>query len=110
MDLDWSVLFTARAVDDLTYDFEVTLLASALSWVGAFCVGSLAALLRVSGMPALMAIGSAWVNFFRNVPLLVQLLFWYFGLPNIVAPPDLPALFAHNYELKITVLSARQTA
>src|SRR5262249_43397187 len=58
-----------------------------------------------SGVPALMVVGGAWVNFFRNVPLLVQLLFWYFGLPNIVAPSDLPALYANNYELKITVLA-----
>jgi polar amino acid transport system permease protein len=105
MDLDWNVLFTARALADLTYGFKITLLASALSWVGAFLLGSVAALLRISGQPLLMAVGSAWINFFRNVPLLVQLLFWYFGLPTIVAPANFPALFAHNYELKITVLA-----
>lgn len=105
MDMDWNVLFTTRALADLTYGFKITLLASVLSWTGAFLIGGVAALLRVSGQPLLMHVGIAWVNFFRNVPLLVQLLFWYFGLPTIVAPADFPALFAHNYELKITVLA-----
>jgi polar amino acid transport system permease protein len=105
MDLDWSVLFSTRALDDLASGLKITLLASALSWIGAVVLGSILAFLRVSGLPILMFIGRAWVTFFRNIPLLVQLFFWYFGLPNIVAPATLPALFAQNYELKITVFA-----
>jgi polar amino acid transport system permease protein len=48
--------------------------------------GTLFLLLRLSGGRAGHAIVSGWVSLFRNTPLLVQLLFWYFaawnGLPQ----------------------------
>ena len=33
------------------------------------------------------AIGTAWVELFRNIPLLVQLFLWYFVLPELLPRP-----------------------
>jgi putative glutamine transport system permease protein len=39
-------------------------------------IGTVAASLRVWGPPVLRSLGGAYVEFFRNTPLLVQLFFW----------------------------------
>jgi glutamate/aspartate transport system permease protein len=36
--------------------------------------------------PWLVRIANAWVELFRNVPLLVQIFIWYFVLPKIIPP------------------------
>jgi len=58
----------------------ITLQLSILGSIGALLVGTLIALLRVSPIPPLRWIGVAYVEFFRNTPLLVQLFFLFLGL------------------------------
>lgn len=62
----------------------------------ALVIGTLAASLRVWGGPALSAVGSAYVEFFRNTPLLVQLFFYALLLApanlGITAEPLVAAL------------------
>lgn len=59
----------------------VTLQLSVLSLVGSLAVGTVVALFRVSPVAPLRWIGVSFVEFFRNTPLLVQLFFFFFGLP-----------------------------
>jgi putative glutamine transport system permease protein len=47
----------------------------------ALTVGVIVAVLRVSGIRPLQVLGAAYVEFVRNVPLLVHMFFWVFGLP-----------------------------
>jgi glutamate/aspartate transport system permease protein len=61
-----------------------TLLVSILGWVIAFTVGSILGVLRTVPLLPLRAIATAYVELFRNVPLLVQMFIWYFVLPEIV--------------------------
>ncbi|MBI2322291.1 MAG: amino acid ABC transporter permease [Chloroflexi bacterium] len=49
----------------------------------ALAVGTLVALLRVSPLGVLRVAGTAYVEFLRNTPLLVQMFFWVFGLPFV---------------------------
>jgi putative glutamine transport system permease protein len=49
----------------------------------ALALGVVVATLRVAPSAALRRIGTAYVEFLRNIPLLVQLFFLYFGLPSI---------------------------
>ena len=46
-------------------------------------LGILGALGRTSSYRAFRAIASAYVEFFRNTPFLIQLFFFFFGLPSI---------------------------
>jgi glutamate/aspartate transport system permease protein len=61
-----------------------TLEVSVLAWAVALVLGSLMGVLRTVPNRAAQAIGAAWVELFRNIPLLVQLFLWYFVLPEVV--------------------------
>ena len=71
--------------------FWLTIQISVLGLVGAIVVGTLIALLRISPIAPLRWIGSSYVEFFRNTPLVVQLFFLFFGLPflGLRFSPDL---------------------
>ena len=74
--LDW--LFTA-------WGWTVSVSLSAL--VVALIVGSLIGVIRtLPDSPWLTRLGNAWVELFRNIPLLVQIFLWYFVLPTLVPP------------------------
>jgi len=51
----------------------------------ALIVGSIIGTLRtLPDSPWLVRFGNAWVEFFRNIPLLVQVFLWYFVVPKII--------------------------
>ncbi|WP_027345999.1 amino acid ABC transporter permease [Hamadaea tsunoensis] len=52
-----------------------------LAAVGALILGALVAVLRISPIPPLRAVGTAYVTVFRNVPLTVVMFFAAFALP-----------------------------
>ena len=56
-------------------------------------LGVLLALLRISKNKVLNFIGTAYVEFIRGTPLMVQLFIIYFGLPNLIGFP-LPDMVA----------------
>jgi glutamate/aspartate transport system permease protein len=60
-------------------------LATALSaWVIALTLGSIIGTLRTTPNPWVVRLGNAYVELFRNIPLLVQMFLWYFVLPEIL--------------------------
>ncbi|MGQ3053455.1 MAG: amino acid ABC transporter permease [Roseateles sp.] len=60
-----------------------TLSVSLLALVVALSVGSLMGILRTTPSRGLVALGNAWTELFRNIPLLVQIFLWYHVLPSI---------------------------
>ena len=51
----------------------------------ALVVGSIIGTLRtLQDSPWLVRFGNAWVELFRNIPLLVQVFLWYFVVPKVV--------------------------
>ncbi len=54
-----------------------------LAIVGSVVLGALVAIGRTSQVKALRWLALAYVDVFRNVPFLVQLFFFYYGLPEI---------------------------
>jgi glutamate/aspartate transport system permease protein len=61
-----------------------TLAVAGASWVVAMVVGALVGTLRtLPNSPVLTRLSNAWVELFRNVPLLVQIFIWYFVIPKI---------------------------
>ena len=63
-----------------------TLAVSACSWVIALALGSVIGTIRTTDSPWLVRFGNAWVELFRNVPLLVQMFLWYFVIPEFIPP------------------------
>src|SRR5215216_8066754 len=77
-------------IDGFWTTIRLTLLAAVISLV----LGLLVALLRVSPLGVPRAIGTAYVEFIRNVPLLAHLFFWVYGLPFVgVLLPEFVAAF-----------------
>ena len=54
-----------------------TLVLTVLIMVAAIIIGTIVAVMRVSPSPVLRAFASAYVWFFRGVPALIQLIFWF---------------------------------
>jgi glutamate/aspartate transport system permease protein len=63
-----------------------TLAVSACAWVIALALGSVIGTVRTTDKPLLVRLGNAWVEFFRNIPLLVQMFLWYFVIPEFIPP------------------------
>ncbi len=60
-----------------------TLAVAGSAWVIAVLVGALVGTLRtLPGSPWVVRLANAWVEFFRNIPILVQLFIWYFVVPK----------------------------
>ena len=51
--------------------------------VVALSVGALMGILRTTPNKGLVALGNAWTELFRNIPLLVQLFLWYHVIPSM---------------------------
>jgi glutamate/aspartate transport system permease protein len=61
-----------------------TLITSACAFTIALVFGSLIGVLRTTPYSWAVRVGSAYVDLFRNVPLLVQMFLWYFVLPELL--------------------------
>ena len=60
-----------------------TLSVAVLALIVALLVGSLMGILRTTPSKALVFIGNAWTELFRNIPLLVQVFLWYHVIPSL---------------------------
>ncbi|HZD39717.1 MAG TPA: amino acid ABC transporter permease [Terriglobales bacterium] len=95
---DWSVLWSGQSGHWLLSGLITTLQISALGWILAVALGILSGALRTVPVAPLRWLALSYVEFFKNVPLLVWMFFWYFAVP-----PRLPAalqdwLFNHGAE------------
>jgi glutamate/aspartate transport system permease protein len=61
-----------------------TLIVALTAWVIALVVGSIVGIMRTSPIGWAVKLGNAWVELFRNVPLLVQMFLWYFVIPELL--------------------------
>ncbi len=88
--MDWGVFLQQAPSGGMTYlgwlasGTMWTLLVSIAAWIIAFTLGSILGVLRTAPLRIPRAIATAYVELFRNVPLLVQMFIWYFVLPEIV--------------------------
>src|SRR3990170_5926200 len=80
----WSVLWTPPHTSWLIDGLLTTLRVSATSWIIAVLIGILVGALRTVPFRPLRVLATAYVEFFRNVPLLVWLFFWYFAAPEVL--------------------------
>jgi glutamate/aspartate transport system permease protein len=90
--LDWSV-FLQELPEGGVYYWEMllsglwwTLGVAACSWLIAMAAGSVVGTLRTTDNRLLVCLGNAWVELFRNIPLLVQMFLWYFVVPEFIPP------------------------
>lgn len=61
-----------------------TLATALAAWVIALAIGSIIGTLRTTPYPWVVHAGNAYVEIFRNVPLIVQMFLWFFVAPELV--------------------------
>jgi len=94
----WSVLWSGQSGSWLLQGVLMTLEISALAWILAVTLGILSGALRTVPFRPLRAAATFYVEFFRNVPLLVWMFFWYFGVPPLLPAGAQEWLFTHGAE------------
>jgi His/Glu/Gln/Arg/opine family amino acid ABC transporter permease subunit len=94
----WSVLWSGQSGHWLLQGLITTLEISALAWVLSVVLGVAAGALRTVPFRLLRGIATFYVEFFRNVPLLVWMFFWYFGVPPLLPRPVQDWLYSHGAE------------
>ena len=95
---NWSVLWSGQSGGWLLQGILTTLEISALAWLLAMALGILSGALRTAPFAPLRAAATFYVEFFRNVPLLVWMFFWYFGVPPLLPRGIQEWLFNHGAE------------
>lgn len=95
---NWSVLWSGQTGNWLLSGLLTTVEISFLGWWLALMLGIIAGALRTASLPPLRLTASAYVEFFRNVPLLVWMFFWYFGLPPLLPQALQDWLLDHGAE------------
>ena len=73
-----------RIVEFVADGILVTFLVTVVSFVLVLIVGLLGGLGRISRSRVLRGFTSLYVEVIRGIPLLVQLLFWYYALPQVI--------------------------
>ena len=101
----WSVLWTGESGQWLLSGLIVTLELSALAWLLAVALGVVSGALRTVKFRPLRALATFYVEFFRNVPLLVWMFFWYFAVPPILPAVILEWMLGHGLEFWAGVLA-----
>ena len=78
---DWS--YVTDNWDELLWALKRTLQVSAIAIAGAFVIGLVLGAARAARVPVVSQLAAVYVEIIRNTPILVQIFFLYFGLPQI---------------------------
>ena len=87
---NWYIFFepspsgTGTYLDMLLAGLEVTIVTALAAWIIALVTGTIVGVMRTLPSKAANLFGFCYVEFFRNMPLLVQLFLWFFVLPEVV--------------------------
>ena len=87
---NWHIFFepnpmgTGTYLDMLLSGLWLTIKTALLAWIIALVTGSIVGVLRTLPSKTAQWIGFLYVEFFRNMPLLVQLFLWFFVLPELL--------------------------
>ncbi|SIO46047.1 amino acid ABC transporter membrane protein 1, PAAT family [Paraburkholderia phenazinium] len=84
LSLNFSAVLHGRYLDLFLSGAVHTLLLFASSWVIGFLLSLIVAAVRSSGVRFLAGAAAGFVGYHRNVPGLVQLFVWYFGVPQLL--------------------------
>jgi glutamate/aspartate transport system permease protein len=87
---NWGIFWEQSPEGAATYaqlllnGLQWTIITALCAWVIALVVGSTVGVMRTTQSKWANFIGTAWVELFRNIPILVQLFLWYFVLPEVL--------------------------
>jgi len=110
-EFDFSVFLKQRLTDESTYfnlliwGFWTTVRISAISIVLAMALGTVIAVLKLTRVKVLVFLSSAYIEFFRNTPLLIQIFIWYFGSDPFLPTAVKDWIYSRNIEFAYGVIA-----
>lgn len=84
-DFDFAVIFDNMPF--LLKGMQTTLLLTALAMFGGIVLGTLLALARISSIKTLSFVAASYINFFRSLPLILVIFWFYFLVPLVLGRP-----------------------
>lgn len=102
---DWKLVLSGEYLRWIIDGVVVTCQLSAISLVLAMAIGTLIAVMRLSGVRPLVWFSAGFTEFFRNTPLLVQIFFWYFGSDAVLPAAVNQWLYKQNFEFAAGVIA-----
>ncbi len=90
--LDFSMLSQEAVMNETYLDWLLegakwTIISASSSWIVALVLGIIVGTMRTLPSKTLRFLGATYVECLRNVPLIVQLFFWYYVWPNLMPEP-----------------------
>jgi len=82
--LDFSILLRDDAPQMLVNGITLMLELTGFAWLLAMVLGTLLALVRMGRSKLAEGAVGAWVEYHQNVPMLVQIFLWYFGIATLL--------------------------
>ena len=99
-----AILTNPEYVSMLVHGIEMSFIIYVGSWLMAMTLAILLLALRVSPLRIGEPIVAAYVSYHRNVPTLVQLMLWYFGIFTLMPQGLTDWLASHNAEAIFAVI------
>lgn len=96
--LNFAAMLQGKYLGWLVAGAAMTLALFAASWIAGFALSLVLLALRQSGVVVLEAFTKVFVAYHRNVPGLVQVFLWYFGVPQMLPETGQAWLNAHGSE------------
>jgi polar amino acid transport system permease protein len=103
--LDFSVLLRDDAPQMLLHGIVLMLELTVLAWLLAMVLGTLLALVRMGRSRWAQAAVASWVEYHQNVPMLVQVFLWYFGISTLLPSPAQIWLNQHGGEFAFAAIA-----
>ncbi len=102
---EWSVLWSGPSGGWLLNGLVTTIQISFMAWLIAIAIGTMAGALRTQALAIPRWLATAYVEFFRNVPVLIWMFFWYFAVPPLLPSGAQDWLFDHGAEFWAAVVA-----
>lgn len=105
MNLDFGAILTPQYTQWMMWGALTSLALFASAWVLAFLTASvLVAVGTAPFRPAQIAV-AAFVEYHRNIPMLVQIFVWYFAMPQLLPDAWTSWINAHNSEFIFALIA-----
>ncbi|XKM13086.1 amino acid ABC transporter permease [Orbaceae bacterium ac157xtp] len=91
MNFNWTLFFQSAPYGGGIYlnwlldGVIVTLSLAITAWIIAFVIGSLIGIMRTSKNRFINLFAVSYIEFFRNIPLLIQMFIWYMLIPKLLS-------------------------
>ena len=99
-----AILLNAKFFGMIVHGLEMTFVIAIGSWLLAMTLGVFLLVVRLAGGRIAESFVAAYVSYHRNVPTLVQLMLWYFGISSLLPDALQTWINDHNGEAIFAIL------